>query len=81
MQLKALTAIISIVLTLGVHALPNAFDQAEGVNGVLKRSHSDGMDISQRDRLPRRVPDGRRSDTKGDRVPDGRRSNTKGDRL
>jgi hypothetical protein len=75
MQLKTLTAIVSIALTLGVHAVPNAFDRASGVNDVLKRSQSDGMDISQRDR----IRDGR-SDTKRDRIRDGR-SDTKRDRI
>lgn len=46
MQLKALTAIVSIAFTLGVQAAPNAFDRAAGVKDVLKRSHH-GMDISQ----------------------------------
>jgi hypothetical protein len=75
MQLKTLTAIVSIALTLGVHAVPNAFDRASGVNDVLTRSESDGIDISQRDR----IRDGR-SDTKRDRIRDGR-SDTKRDRI
>jgi hypothetical protein len=48
MQLKALTAIVSIALTVGVHAVPNPVDRAAGVNDVLKRSHSHGIDISKR---------------------------------
>jgi hypothetical protein len=48
MQLKALTAIVSIALTVGVHAVPNPVDRAAGVNDVLKRSHSNGIDISKR---------------------------------
>jgi uncharacterized protein YkwD len=51
MRLKALTAIVSIALTLGVHAIPNPVDQAAGVNDVLKRSHSRGIDISKRQAL------------------------------
>jgi hypothetical protein len=52
MQLKALTAIVSIALTVGVHAVPNPVDRAAGVNDVLKRSHSHGIDISKRQSLP-----------------------------
>jgi uncharacterized protein YkwD len=51
MQLKALAAIVSIALTVGVHAVPNPVDQAAGVNDVLKRSHSHGIDISKRQDL------------------------------
>jgi hypothetical protein len=51
MQLKALTGIVSIALTLGVHALPNVVDWAAGVKDVLKRSHSRGIDISKRQAL------------------------------
>jgi len=47
MQLKALAALVSLACTLGVQALPNAFDRAAGVKDVLKRSHSHGMDMSQ----------------------------------
>jgi hypothetical protein len=48
MQLKALTAIVSIALTVGVHAVPDPVDRAAGVNDVLKRSHPYGINISKR---------------------------------
>jgi len=47
MQLKALAALISVALTVGVQAAPNAFDRAAGMKDLLKRSYSHGMDMGQ----------------------------------
>jgi len=47
MQLKNLTAIVSVALALGVHAAPRSFDVAAGVQNLLKRSYSHGIDMSQ----------------------------------
>ena len=43
MRLKALAALISVALTLGVEAAPSSFDPAAGVKGHLKRSASHGV--------------------------------------
>ena len=54
MQLKALAALISVALTLGVEAAPSSFDPAAGVKGHLKRSashgvgHGVGVDLAKR---------------------------------
>jgi outer membrane biosynthesis protein TonB len=63
MQLKALTAIVSIAFTLGVHAAPNPFDRAAGVKDVLKRSYSHGMDMSQLSKRAMALTTKKRSDT------------------
>ena len=47
MHFKTLTAVVSIALTLGVQAAPDTFDNAAGVKGLLKRSHSHGMNMDQ----------------------------------
>jgi uncharacterized protein YkwD len=47
MQLKTLTAIVSIALTVGVHAVPNLVDRAAGVNNAFNCSHSRPIDISK----------------------------------
>ena len=47
MQLKALAAVVSIALSLGVQAAPNSFDRGAGAKDLSKRSYSHGIDMSQ----------------------------------